>query len=79
MLVDFDASKLKGLKPGDILQYDGKTVSTINRDELLKPVFKRLADLENTVKNQNEYIDTMHKELKDRQSRFISAFKGDAL
>ena len=79
MLVDFDVSKLKDLKPGDILQYDGKTVTVINRDELLKPVFKRLTELENTVKNQNEYIDTMHQELKDRQSRFISAFKGDKL
>ena len=67
MLVDMDTSKLK-LKKGDMLVFDGKKMSKINQDELLKPLNDEIKKLKKDMEIQD-----------NKRKEFVKSFKGAGL
>ena len=60
MIMDFDTRKLK-LKKDELLMSNGKKVSAISKEDLLKELYQLCKDLDQRVKN----LEIDNKSLKD--------------
>ena len=74
MIVDIDTRKLE-LKKGDMFIFDGKQVTSISKEELLKPICEEMKRLKDEVKTYRATQDIYDKKI-GKIDRFVNTLRG---
>ena len=74
MIVDIDTRKLD-LKEGDMFIFDGKQVTAITKEELLKPIMEELKGFRDEVKTYLKRQDIYDKKI-NKIDNFFKAIGG---